>query len=164
MSGSMDLPGSCGELAQAAAEGCTDVGLDELGMSFAARFVDVVQEPFNVNRAALAAGRACLARPEQVEERRRESAEARALLSRLLAEAGMEPLPSEANFVLVRVGVDAAELALALVRRGLLVRAGGEFGLDDYVRITVGPPPLMERVADELARAREGLLAGKSLR
>ena len=31
-----------GELAQAAAEGRTDVGLDELGMSFAARFVDVV--------------------------------------------------------------------------------------------------------------------------
>jgi histidinol-phosphate aminotransferase len=129
-----------------------------------AGFIDVVQEPFNVNRAALAAGRACLARPERVEERRRESAEARALLSRLLAEAGMEPLPSEANFVLVCVGVDGGELADALVRRGLLVRAGGEFGLDDYVRITVGPPPLMERAVDELVRAREGLLAGKSLR
>ncbi len=28
-----------------------------------APFLDVVQEPFNVNRAALAAGRACLATP-----------------------------------------------------------------------------------------------------
>lgn len=129
-----------------------------------ADFMNVVQEPFNVNRAALAAGRACLAHPERVEERRRESAAARALLSHLLAEAGMEPLPSEANFVLVRVGVDAGELAEALLRRGLLVRPGTEYGLDGHVRVTVGPRPLMERVAEELARARTALLAEKSLR
>jgi len=42
-----------------------------------APFLDVVQEPFNVNRAALAAGRACLAYPERIDERRRESGEAR---------------------------------------------------------------------------------------
>jgi histidinol-phosphate aminotransferase len=129
-----------------------------------AAFFDVVQEPFNVNRAALAAGRACLARPELIEERRRESASARALLAALLEEAGMEPLPSEANFILVDVGVDDAALADALVRRGLLVRSGSEFGLDGYVRVTVGPPPLMVRAAAELSTAREGLLAGKSVR
>jgi histidinol-phosphate aminotransferase len=129
-------------------------------------YLDVVQEPFNVNRAALAAGRACLARPELVEERRLESAAARALLTGLVAEAGMVPLPSEANFVLVRVDpdIDDVELAEVLVRRGLLVRPGSEFGLAGHVRVTVGPPPLMERVAAELADARDALLAGKSLR
>jgi histidinol-phosphate aminotransferase len=119
-----------------------------------APYLDVLQEPFNVNRAALAAGRACLQRLELVEERRRAVAESRALLSRLLLESGVEPLPSEANFLLARVGVDDAELAEALARRGLLVRAGSEFGLAGWVRITVGPPPLMELLADELARAR----------
>lgn len=129
-----------------------------------AAFLDVVQEPFNVNRAALAAGRACLADPARIEARRRESSEARALLARLVSQAGMDALPSQANFLLVRVGVDDAELAEALVRRGLLVRPGSEFGLHGYVRITVGPEPLMERVASELASVRESLLAGKSLR
>jgi histidinol-phosphate aminotransferase len=124
-----------------------------------APFLDVVQEPFNVNRAALAAGRACLAHPERIAERRRESAEARALLAGLLAESGIDSLPSEANFLLVHVGGDDAALASELVVRGFLVRPGSEFGLDGYVRITVGPAPLMERVARELAEVREAMAA-----
>jgi histidinol-phosphate aminotransferase len=129
-----------------------------------ADFLDVVQEPFNVNRAALAAGRACLGRPELIEERRLESACARRLLSDLVREAGMEPLPSEANFVLVRVGVDDVALTEALVRRGLLVRPGSEFGLSGYVRVTVGPSPLMRRAAAELSAARAALLAPETVR
>ena len=124
-----------------------------------APFLDVVQEPFNVNRAALAAGRACLAHPERIEERRRQSGEARALLAGLLADAGMESLPSEANFLLVHVGGDDTALASELVVRGYLVRPGSEFGLDGYVRITVGPPELMERVARELREVREAMSA-----
>jgi AraC-like DNA-binding protein len=48
-----------GELAQAAAEGSSDVGLDELGMAFAARFVELI------------AGRKREAREAQASERRR---------------------------------------------------------------------------------------------
>jgi histidinol-phosphate/aromatic aminotransferase/cobyric acid decarboxylase-like protein len=40
-----------------------------------------------------------------------------------------------------------------VARRGMLVRPGTEFGLPGYVRITVAPVPLMERVAAELADA-----------
>ncbi|MEO8290092.1 MAG: histidinol-phosphate transaminase [Gaiellaceae bacterium] len=129
-----------------------------------ASYLDVVQEPFNVNRAALAAGRACLAHPERIEERRLESAEARALLATRLAEAGMQPYPSEANFVLVDVGCDDAALAERLVVRGFLVRPGSEFGLDGHLRVTVGPAPLMERFVSELTLVRTDLLAGKTLR
>jgi histidinol-phosphate aminotransferase len=121
-----------------------------------APFLDVVQEPFNVNRAALAAGRACLAHPERIDERRRESSEARALLASLLSDAGIESLPSQANFLLANVGGDDAALAGELIVRGFLVRPGSEFGLDGWVRVTVGPPPLMERFARELADVRAG--------
>ena len=117
-----------------------------------------MQEPFNVNRAALAAGRVCLAQPELIEERRLAVAEARELLCERLRAAGLEPLPSQANFVLVQTGVDDAALAQAVAEEGLLVRAGGEYGLDGCVRITVGPLPLMERVAEALGRARSELL------
>jgi len=117
-----------------------------------ARYLDAVQEPFNVNRAALAAGLACLAHPELIEERRQAAAAARTLLCERLMAVGVEPFPSQANFVLVRTGVDDALVSDALAREGLLVRAGGEYGLDGYVRITVGPPPLMERVAEALGR------------
>jgi histidinol-phosphate aminotransferase len=117
-----------------------------------ARYMDVLQEPFNVNRAAIAAGLACLADPEQIERRRLAVAEARDLLCERLRALGVEPLPSQTNFVLVDTGVDDVALAAALAEEGFLVRAGGEYGLDGFVRITVGPVPLMEQVADALGR------------
>jgi histidinol-phosphate aminotransferase len=118
-----------------------------------AAFLHVVQEPFNVNRAALAAGRASLSVPGLVERRRRETAEARDLLARLLGDAGCEPFPSQANFVLARIDVDDVELAEQLLRRGFLIRAGSEFGLERTIRVTVGPASLMERFGEALAAA-----------
>jgi histidinol-phosphate aminotransferase len=120
-----------------------------------ASFLDVVQEPFNVNRAALAAGCASLRQPELVDERRLENEQARERLAELLRQQGLEPFPSVANFLLVRVGGDDLALAEALVRRGLLVRPGQDFGMPGYIRVTIGPLPLMERLADAIAEALE---------
>ena len=128
-----------------------------------AAFLDVVQEPFNVNRAALAAGRASLRSPKLVEERRRSNEHARGHLAALLVEAGCEPVPSQANFLLVHVGVDDLALTDGLAQRGLLVRAGSEFGLEGFVRITTGPEPLMDRAAAELADVRARLAGRETL-
>lgn len=120
-------------------------------------YLDVVQEPFNVNRAALAAGRASLAVPGLVEGRRAQAREARDVLTAGLRAGDAEVFPSQANFVLARIDVDDVALTELLARRGLLIRAGSDFGLAGHVRITVGPVPLMERVARELAAARAAL-------
>ena len=112
--------------------------------------LSVVDEPFNVSCAALAAGRASLRATEAADRRRRDVAEARAGLVEGLRQAGTEPYPSEANFVLTRVDFDDAILAEELARGGILVRPGSEFGLPRHLRITVGPTPLMERVTSEL--------------
>jgi histidinol-phosphate aminotransferase len=127
-----------------------------------APYLDVVQEPFNVNRAALAAGCASLRHPELVDERRRENEIARETLARLLREQGVESFPSEANFLLVRVGSDDRALAEALLRRGLLVRPGMDFGMPGHIRVTIGPLPLMEQVAGEVAAALRALLPAKA--
>ena len=122
-----------------------------------AELVDVVQEPFNVNRAALAAGRASLEQTALIDNRRLANEAGRERLAEGLREAGARPVPSQANFLLADVGVDDVTLTEALARRGFLVRAGSEFGLVGFVRITTGPIPLMERVAAELAEARARL-------
>lgn len=111
---------------------------------------DAVQEPFNVNRLALAAGRACLADRGAVEARRREVVAAREAFSEALSSAGIWNLPSQANFVLARPGGDDAAWYEALVRRGYLVRPGSEFDLPGHLRITVGPTPLMEGLAEAM--------------
>jgi histidinol-phosphate aminotransferase len=123
-----------------------------------AAMVDVVLEPFNVNRAALAAGRASLLHPELVETRRLANEAGRERLAERLRETGAEPYPSQANFLLVQLGVDDVALTEGLARRGFLVRAGSEFGLAGFVRITTGPMPLMERVARAVAEVRGELL------
>lgn len=122
--------------------------------------LDVVQEPFNVNRAALAAGAACLRDRAAIEERRRLVVAARDALVESLRDAGVQPYPSAANFVLAEVGGDDVALVEELARRGLLVRSGSELGVPGHVRVTVGPEPIMRRVAAELADARARLAVG----
>ena len=124
-----------------------------------AAYLSVVEEPCNVNCAALAAGMASLRATEAATERRREVAEARTLLERELREAGAEPYPSEASFVLARVDGDDELLAREVARGGVLVRSGSEIGLPGHIRVTVGPPPLMELAGRELRRALTAIRA-----
>ena len=85
-----------------------------------------------------------------MDERRRATAAARDHLAEGLRAAGLEPRPSEANFLLVEHGADDAALADGLLRHGVLVRPGSELGLPGWARITVGPRPLMDRVTEAL--------------
>jgi histidinol-phosphate aminotransferase len=118
-----------------------------------ARLFDIVQEPFNVNRVALAAGRAAVAEPGFVERRRAEVAAARAVLAADLAASGIASHRSNTNFVLAELAVDDQAVCQDLLKRGLLVRGGHEFGLPGHLRITVGPEPLMRRAAAQIAWA-----------
>jgi histidinol-phosphate aminotransferase len=118
-----------------------------------------VQEPFNVNRAALAGGLATLGRGDEVAQRRALAVAARQRLHARLAAGGMAPVPSAANFLLVDLaGVDDGALCDALLRRGILIRPGSELGLPGWTRITVGPDEVMDRAADALLEVRADLL------
>ena len=121
----------------------------------AAALLNVVQEPFNVNRVALAAGRAAVSTPEFVTRRRAEVAEARAAFARELEPAGVEIVPSQANFVLIRLGVDDRPVCERLLRKGLLIRGGESVGLPGYARVTMAPAPLMQTTAREIVAAIE---------
>ena len=123
------------------------------------RYLHAVQEPFNVNRAALAAGVASLGRPAEVARRRELAIRGRERVARRLAIGGMAPVPSSANFVLVDLGgVDDGALFEAMVRRGVLIRPGTELGLPGWARITVAPEEVMDRAATALLEARLELL------
>jgi histidinol-phosphate aminotransferase len=122
-----------------------------------ARGLAVLEEPFNVNAPALAAGIASLRATEAAAARRREVAAARELLVQGLHDAGVEPLPSDVGFVLARVDVDDFELTRELGGVGVLVRSGTELGLPGHVRIAVGPPAVMEHVTGALDRALRAL-------
>jgi len=121
------------------------------------RYLALLEEPYNVSSAALAAGRASLRAGAAADARRREVEEARQLLADGLRDAGAEPLPSVANFVLARLGVDDALLADQLARDGIVIRPGSDLGLPGYARITVAPEPIIKQVTSLLREARASL-------
>src|SRR5262245_41305030 len=113
-------------------------------------YLDLLEEPFNVNCVALAAGAACLRAKAAVDERRQQVAALRDRLGDELRSVDFDPLPSETNFVLARVDVDDVLLGDRLAARGLLIRPGSDYGLPGFARVTVGPSELMERLGAEL--------------
>ena len=59
--------------------------------------------------------------------------------------AGIRVHPSQANFVLVELGVDDRPVCDALVRRGLLIRGGTSSACPGSRGVTVAPGPVMRR-------------------
>ena len=86
-------------------------------------------------------------RTRTLETRERFAADARRL--------GLEPVDSEASFVLARVperfGMDGEALYRAVRARGILLRRVANFGLPDCVRIGVGAPREMAALTEALA-------------
>jgi histidinol-phosphate aminotransferase len=116
--------------------------------------VHAVLEPFNVNRAALAAGIASLRHTDLLPARREQVQRARAALTGQLRDTGIRALDSDANFVLLELGADDLQVADRLAAdEGILIRAGTEFGLPGYARVTTGEEGLMEMVGRRIASA-----------
>ena len=62
----------------------------------------------------------------------------RARLAAFFDELGLDQLPSQANFIMVRVGPKAAEINEAMLRCGVILRPLKSYGLPEYMRISVG--------------------------
>jgi histidinol-phosphate aminotransferase len=119
------------------------------------RALDTLRGIGNVGGPAQAAGIAAMAAQGHVARVAAHAAEARAFLGARLAAAGFEVVPTAANFVFARLpegcGVTGEAAVRALAGAGVLVRANADYGLADWLRITVGHRADMERVAELLA-------------
>ena len=67
-------------------------------------------------------------------------------------------MPSFGNFVLVKVG-DASRVYQELLKRGVIVRPVGNYGLPEWLRITVGLPEENARFVEALTAALRMRLA-----
>jgi histidinol-phosphate aminotransferase len=115
-----------------------------------------VRNAFDVNAVAQAAALASLSDADvELPRRMGEVRTERARMADGLRALGIDPLPSEANFVFVEVGEDrAAAIDRALTTRGVIVRPTAGFGAPGGLRITVGTPEQNDRL---LAAMREVL-------
>ncbi len=111
-----------------------------------------VRQPFNVNAIAQAAALAALDDAEFAEKCARENRLGLAQLAAGFRQHGLESVPSEANFVLVRVG-DGARVFNAMQRQGVIVRPMQGYGMPDWLRLTVGSSAQNERMLTALVKS-----------
>ncbi len=121
------------------------------------RAVRRVSSPYNVNAVALACLPEALGDQAYIKQYVNEVRESRARLERALEAGGIQFWPSQANFVLARVGA-AASFVERMRRRGILVRdRSGDHGCEGCVRITLGPREHTDRLLSALQETFEEL-------
>jgi len=101
-------------------------------------FIERTKQPFSVNMIALTAAKAALADEHHLERVLDNNRKGKTFLSDSLEALGLATVPTEANFVLVKVGPEAESLTKKLFDRKILIRWLGGYGMTEYVRVTVG--------------------------
>jgi histidinol-phosphate aminotransferase len=96
-----------------------------------------VREPFNVNGLGQIAALAALSDVEHQRETKRVVDLGRSYLEKEFREMKLEFVPAAANFVMVKVG-DGASVFKKLLALKVIVRPINNYGLPEWVRITVG--------------------------
>lgn len=120
-------------------------GLAGLRVGYAVAAPDVIarieagHQQFNTNTLAQAAALAALDDEAHLWMSVGLNRVGRGELFQGLAARGLNPVPSQANFILFPVA-DAASLAGRLAERGVLVKRLERYGLDDHVRVSTGMP------------------------
>ena len=129
-----------------------------LGWAYApANVVDVlnrVRGPFNVGAQAQAAGVAALEDMAHQEASRAHNERMLAWFPAELAKLGLKTLPSVGNFVMVefpKTGKTAAAANEFLMGRAIIPRAVANYGLPDFLRVTLGTEAEMREVVAALA-------------
>lgn len=100
-----------------------------------------IRQPFNVNSLAQAAAIAALNDKEFLQKSAKLNADGYCQLTQAFDAMKLEYVPSYGNFVLVKVGNEdgAGERTnLALLKQGVIVRPVGNYGLPQWLRISIG--------------------------
>lgn len=109
-----------------------------------------LRQPFNVNSLGQAAAVAALDDEAYLARSRQVNREGLEALAEVCSTLGLAHPPSAGNFLLVDTGRDAGEVAEQLLRRGIIVRPVAYYGLPRHLRISIGTPPQMARLAGAL--------------
>ena len=135
-------------------------GLAGLRIGYVAGHPEVIGNLYKVrtvndmNSMAVLCASEVLKHPEIVDDYVADVAAGGAVLAEKVWELGLEPLPTHANFMLIRVAhrKQPGELVEDLKERGYLVKSLGPQCVSDCIRVTLGPPDIMTEFAANLAQ------------
>lgn len=97
-----------------------------------------VREPFNINSVAQAAALACLEDSGYYQKILKTVNHQRKYLYDNLKRLNLPFVDSSTNFILIHVKQNSSELAQRLLKKGVIIRDMKSWGLDAYIRVTIG--------------------------
>jgi len=125
------------------------------------QWVRRVLSPYSVNHVALVALTAALKDEAYLQWYVQQVLQARAAFLADLKRIGIEYWPTQANFVLVRIGEAHKEFATAMRAQGILVRdRSADPGCNGLVRITIGTPEQMRQAVIAIENFQKSQLTG----
>lgn len=110
-----------------------------------------IQLPFVVNTAAHAAADAALSDTEFLEKSIQLNRQGLIQVHNGLMAIGIKPLSSVGNFIMFDCGKKAISIYQALLDYGIIVRPLNSYGLNNYLRVTIGTNQQNNRFLDSLA-------------
>jgi len=116
------------------------------------------QPDWSVNSLAQKAGVSALNDAGYLPKARKAVFEAKQYLTQELGALGLEVPPSEANFILVKVG-DAARWRSLLMPKGMVVRDCASFGLPEYIRLGIRTLADCRRLVAAMTEVAQAALA-----
>jgi len=98
----------------------------------------VTKQPFNVNTPAQIGATAALSDDDFYRKSRSMNSTGKRFLYEELDRLEIKYYPSQANFICLYVGRDSKELFQEMMEQGVTIRPLTSFGLDQWIRVTVG--------------------------
>jgi histidinol-phosphate aminotransferase len=115
-------------------------------------FMHRVRQPFNANALAQVAALAALDDNEFRERTLRVVADGLAFLHESLDRLGLDYVPTQTNFFLIRIPGGGKPLYESMLKEGVIIRAMDSYGLKDYIRISIGTESENQRFIDTLKK------------
>ncbi|MDR2018655.1 MAG: histidinol-phosphate transaminase [Syntrophobacterales bacterium] len=115
-------------------------------------YLERTRQPFSVNELALIGAKAALEDRGYLAKILMNNRKGKEFLHKALQGLSLECVPTEANFILFKIGDQAESTVKRLFEEKILVRWMGAYTLPGYVRVSIGTPEENTRFIETLSR------------
>ncbi len=120
--------------------------------AFLAECLNKVRQPFNTGTLSQVGALAALDDEDFVHRTQNLVWNGLSYLYREVEKLGLKYLPTQANFFIIEVPVNAKRIYEAMLHQGVIVRAMNSYGMERHIRINAGLPEENERFIRSLGR------------
>lgn len=111
-----------------------------VGHSELIEILNRIRQPFNVNTLAQKAAAVALGDQEHIRKTIKNNTDQKYSMYKVLDNLRLRYIPSEGNFISIKVPMNGRDIFHTLMQEGVIVRPIDLYGMPDFIRVTIGTP------------------------